>query len=299
MASSKGSSSAASAPWELVPLRATTSGPRPLDVPWQPHPDFLASFVHSARRAGDPVVEVPAVLRKRFRTTERADRFIPLSYARDDMATPGVHVLAAAKGMGKSTCLRALCEQLPLCLFVTFSQSLAAQVCVELRENPRLDVYHYRHDADAVRAAGAPTVAPSAACVARARSLRGSDPPASRVLVVVINSLLKVGCARGCDMDRLSFDGVILDEFESDLSNVSPNGLVDKGRLRLLHRLARHCVQAKRVLIADAMLTPGTLAMADWIRVARGEKQAVFHHFTARPAGGRKGYLYRSAPSWL
>jgi len=207
--------------------------PRAMD-----HDEYLCRHVLPPAAPGHPVVDVPPTLRDRFHANHRADRFIPRDYAQKEMRSTGVHVLAAAKGMGKSTCLRALCTDLPLCLFVTFSQSLASQVCVELREEPSLDVYHYRDDASVVRAGGEGT---TPAVAARAQMVRNNTPPAAKVLVVVINSLMKVGMdlmredgekpASGELPPGLCFDGIVLDEFESDLTNVSPDGLVTHGRL--------------------------------------------------------------------
>lgn len=51
--------------------------------------------------------------------------------------------------------------------------------------------------------------------------------------------------------------------------------------------------------MADAMLTPGTLAIADWIRAARGEAKSRFHHFTGRPAAGRTATIARHKAAWL
>lgn len=235
--------------------------------------DLCAQLVRRPCRPGTPHLKVPDPLLPHYAVHVRHDTAIPADYLRRCCAESGVHVLSAAKMMGKSQAIQQFCRGRSV-LFVTFSVSLSYQVLEEL-ETARVFVVHYLRDAEAFQ-----------------RPPEAHARPVVRV--VVINSLWRV--------PTTVYDAVILDESESILGacvSETFGGLIAERRLTVVHRLLELIRQASVVAVADAMITEHTLEFGAFVASARDEAQAHLHEFTHRPQAGRYARLWTNAPEYL
>lgn len=280
----------------------------------QTYEALCRAFLHAPAQTGDDLSRVPETLApqvRRYRYDAAAG--IPATYLKD--VAPGVHVLGAAKMMGKSNAILEFCRGKHV-LFVTFSRRLSDHVYLELKE-ANFTVVHYRHDnevfehspVDLVRHQLAQEDGGSASAYAFCdeddddkddAAANGDDrvvpdPGATVVRVVVVNSLLKAPLG-------LAYDAVVLDEVESIFNACTPEdlgGIIHRDRLKLIFELLAQCRRCRQVVVADAMLTGYTLEWCAFVAAARGDPHWAVHEFTHRPQAGRTAHLWFDENEWL